>query len=332
MGLFHDLLFSNRDNSVKQYSENYKKLLDINNKYDFISIPNYINIEENEFSLKSFNDILAKQIIMYHIENNDNNFRDWIESAIHNQSIYQNYVSEINSLNYKTPIESINRTNYNSEKFYKIEKSIINNTIYKEDVFKIKVHVYVYRVNRNYDIKNRKDRVVYFDELISIYNEWKNNKKYAQTSKKERKLMNNQLKDEVLKRDGYKCCVCGKTEADGIKLEIDHIIPVSRGGQTTISNLQTLCNECNLKKGIQDNDLYKEKYNNNVLKQKLIKFRKERSDKLNMPAYYIFTNDELDKLLDLMPKTLEELKQANILSNIKISVHGKEIIKAINED
>jgi len=34
------------------------------------------------------------------------------------------------------------------------------------------------------------------------------------------------------------------------RLECDHIIPLARGGETTMSNLQTLCKECNRKKGI----------------------------------------------------------------------------------
>lgn len=37
--------------------------------------------------------------------------------------------------------------------------------------------------------------------------------------------------------------------ADGAKLHVDHIVPVSRGGQTVMSNLQTVCETCNLGKG-----------------------------------------------------------------------------------
>lgn len=332
MGVLHDLFFSNRDNLVGQYSENYKKLLEINSKYNFVSIPNHINIEENEFSLKSFNDILAKQIILYKIENNDNYIRNWIESALYNQSIYYAYDNEVNSLNYETPIESINKTNLNPDKFYKVEKDLINKYRYHDSIFNIKAHVYVYRVNRNYDIKQRKDREVYFNELVSIYNEWSNGKRFSETTRKERKLMNSTLRRQVLSRDGYRCCVCGKTVNDGIRLEIDHIIPVSKGGQTTISNLQTLCNICNAKKCAQDNQSFVASETKNQLKKKLLAFRKERSRQLNMPAYYIFNNDELDKLLKVCPKTLEELKESNILPNIKVKTHGREIVKVINED
>ena len=66
------------------------------------------------------------------------------------------------------------------------------------------------------------------------------------------------------------------------------------------------------------------------IKNKLIEFRKKRSKDMNIPAYYVFTNDELDKLLDILPKTIEELEKSNILSPIKIKTHGIEIIKIIN--
>lgn len=40
---------------------------------------------------------------------------------------------------------------------------------------------------------------------------------------------------------GQRCAVCGKRYG----LTVDHILPVSRGGRTTINNLQLLCRKCN---------------------------------------------------------------------------------------
>ena len=48
-------------------------------------------------------------------------------------------------------------------------------------------------------------------------------------------------KNEILKRDGFKCVVCGLGRENGLDLHIDHIKPRSLGGQGTVENGQVLC-------------------------------------------------------------------------------------------
>mgnify|MGYP002517371840 FL=1 len=57
------------------------------------------------------------------------------------------------------------------------------------------------------------------------------------------------MRYEVLHRDGFRCVRCGRGREDGVKLHVDHVVPVSRGGKSVMSNLQTLCEDCNLGKG-----------------------------------------------------------------------------------
>ncbi len=64
----------------------------------------------------------------------------------------------------------------------------------------------------------------------------------------QRRLMTDSLRYDILSRDGFRCKICGATSADGIKLHVDHIIPVSKGGKTVPGNLRTLCEHCNLGK------------------------------------------------------------------------------------
>lgn len=60
---------------------------------------------------------------------------------------------------------------------------------------------------------------------------------------------------EALKaRYGYRCLMCGRTEPD-IKLTLDHVVPVSKGGTNDISNGQPLCVSCNSRKHTQTLDL-----------------------------------------------------------------------------
>jgi len=54
-----------------------------------------------------------------------------------------------------------------------------------------------------------------------------------------------QLALALIHRDGYKCRVCQTTD----QLTIDHIVPVSKGGNDDLDNLQWLCQSHNSQKG-----------------------------------------------------------------------------------
>lgn len=92
----------------------------------------------------------------------------------------------------------------------------------------------------------------------------------------------------------------------------------------------------NVNKEVDYYEYYKEQFNlessnnDDKLKEKLLEFRKSRSKELNIPAYYVYNNDELDLLVKAKPKTLEELKSLSILSSVKINAHGNLIIEIIN--
>ena len=70
------------------------------------------------------------------------------------------------------------------------------------------------------------------------------------SSRKTTRDINLRLRFKVMQRDNFKCCICGKSPATSpnVTLHIDHIKPWSKGGETTIDNLQTLCSDCNLGK------------------------------------------------------------------------------------
>lgn len=69
-------------------------------------------------------------------------------------------------------------------------------------------------------------------------------------SSKKSRVISNTLRYKVLKRDHFRCCACGASPAKDptVELHIDHIVPWSKGGETTLENLQTLCSKCNLGK------------------------------------------------------------------------------------
>lgn len=67
------------------------------------------------------------------------------------------------------------------------------------------------------------------------------------------------------------------------------------------------------------------------VRKNLIEYRKTKAKEKNIPPCYVFTNEELDKMLVLKPRTYSDLSGAMILPDIKLQLHGKEILKIFNE-
>jgi hypothetical protein len=68
--------------------------------------------------------------------------------------------------------------------------------------------------------------------------------------------MRTEARNRILDKYNHKCNNCGSTE----RLEIDHIIPISKGGREDEINMQVLCKKCNLTKGNRMNILEYMKY------------------------------------------------------------------------
>ena len=55
-------------------------------------------------------------------------------------------------------------------------------------------------------------------------------------------------KAEIMKRDGYRCVICGRGPKDGVELQVDHIRSKDDGGKAEIENGETLCAQHNFQK------------------------------------------------------------------------------------
>ena len=65
------------------------------------------------------------------------------------------------------------------------------------------------------------------------------------------RFIDNKKRLKILKRDNFKCKLCGRG-SDETTLHIDHVVPLSKGGSSKTSNLQVLCRECNQGKGAKE--------------------------------------------------------------------------------
>jgi hypothetical protein len=91
------------------------------------------------------------------------------------------------------------------------------------------------------NIENLDKFVMYINKLV----------KFKNSIAGQRALMTSKLREKIKERDRYICQICSisVTNERNLLLEIDHIVPLSKGGFTVEENLQTLCWKCNRRKG-----------------------------------------------------------------------------------
>ncbi|HQF41366.1 MAG TPA: HNH endonuclease signature motif containing protein [Ignavibacteriaceae bacterium] len=100
----------------------------------------------------------------------------------------------------------------------------------------------------------------------------------------------------ILKRDNYKCVICGRGIKDGVELHVDHIKPKDLGGKATIENGQTLCSQHNfLKKNFKQT---------------------ETGKKMFIRLYELSKKEGNKELLDFCTKILEVFEENNINGHI----------------
>lgn len=104
------------------------------------------------------------------------------------------------------------------------------------------LQAFVNYINSNTEVVAKEEKSISNNQVQSIINS-----DNLHTTSRD---INLRLRFKVFQRDNFKCCICGASPAKdpAVELHVDHIIPWSKGGETTIENLQTLCSKCNLGK------------------------------------------------------------------------------------
>lgn len=111
-----------------------------------------------------------------------------------------------------------------------------------------------YRDERSFDLFHWQILVqTYSAKIVARETEITEERAKEEFVKTQRGLVTPGLRFQVMRRDGYRCQLCGRRASDGVVLEVDHKVPISRGGRSTLDNLWTLCRDCN--RGKSDKEL-----------------------------------------------------------------------------
>ena len=88
-----------------------------------------------------------------------------------------------------------------------------------------------------------KDYNYFLNEQLQIHHPF-HAPRYAMQRLRAYANMFNRDMRKILINDNSLCKICGSSK----KLQLDHILPISNGGENKIENLQILCSKCNRKK------------------------------------------------------------------------------------
>ena len=91
------------------------------------------------------------------------------------------------------------------------------------------------------------------ETIVALIQKLEDKLTFSAFAKEQRLLMTSKLRQKIKERDNYTCQACGNSisKEPNLLLEIDHKVPVAKGGLTVENNLQTLCWRCNRSKGIK---------------------------------------------------------------------------------
>ena len=192
------------------------------------------------------------EYLMWLMETNEQHFENIVNTISFNKKEYNTYIKQVEEIKSEVTEEFCQSFNFSLSKFIRYEDMLFKNNVLPEPQTNVFVHCTLtysspqgrnhYSKQYSYCYTEIKDL---FDQTMDLIAK-RETRQYI--IKLERAKMTDSLRYSILKRDNFSCQICGSNAQDGVKLHVDHIIPVSKGGETIESNLRTLCDRCNLGK------------------------------------------------------------------------------------
>lgn len=236
---------------VETHSVALKQLKLINEKYSFKPIKNF-DMEHSYDNENMYDDISCKDYLTYELVYYQKQVSKALKDTLDNKNLFNQYSKEIKDTltfeQYDTDelLKNIKRLN-------KFEKVIVKKNLKNPTIeFSIDVRLILTKINNDY--RTSKSATFYPKEIKDIMTKlnqkrgsfYLNNEIWQSICRVERGKVTNKMRFAIYERDNYRCRKCGRRTND---LEVDHIIPIAKGGKSTFDNLQTLCHRCNYKKG-----------------------------------------------------------------------------------
>ena len=237
---------------VLQHSSALKDLAKINQHYKFNNIKNY-DMSHSYDNGDFYDTISTKDYLIYQLVYIQKDVYRAMNDAYGNKIMFEKYKQDIKE-KCTFNVFDTDELPKNKERLAKTEKKLFEKSIKTPQItFSIYVKLIQTKINDKYVCS--KSNTYGSNEIRSLI-ERINNKRgdyycdkeiWDAICRVERGKVSNKMRFAIYARDGNRCRMCGRYFSSG--LEIDHIIPIAKGGKSTYDNLQTLCRSCNKKKG-----------------------------------------------------------------------------------
>ena len=238
---------------VKKHSDRISILLKMNKAVEFETVPQRyadycVGKSKREVETYDFEDHMINLIL-----ENEETYTKVINAVEGNQKTYERYIKVAREIESTATKELCASLKIPYHRFIEYETDIFEKNLLKKPEINISIYLkttYITPAGRNFYLK---DIAYDYDDLKVFYKVAMEKKQreieYQAHVRRKRSKVSDSLRYDVLSRDGYRCSICGASANDGVKLHVDHIYPVSKGGKTEMSNLQTLCVRCYMGKG-----------------------------------------------------------------------------------
>lgn len=238
---------------VYKHSICCKQLNALDARYNFIEIP--LDVIRYDYDHEvNFNNVSCSDYLIGYMNDNLTDFTNALYDTAHNREAYILYKEDVLKIDRNAGFDKEIK-HFREKKLKKYETKLFNKYLLEPTLYlDVKVVLSYYDMGDNF--KGRKHYDFKEEEIKSYIGRLKNRSGYFYNddeiwqalTRYERGKVSLKLRFSIYERDNYTCKCCGK---HGYRndLEIDHIVPISRGGKSTYDNLQTLCHNCNYKKG-----------------------------------------------------------------------------------
>lgn len=355
------------DSKILKHSGKAALLLMLNQSFIFHVIRKKMIVRKHYDNKSNFNKIEPAYLMSANIRDNIADFGSLIAKIKENRANKQIYEKRVEAIISKSVDKIVEGLKISKKEYIYREKKILKKLVIYP-IIDCQLCVYMSYSSTKGKVNLSKSNCYTFNDIFTSFESVSRTRLDKQTYSKlalvERGEISDSLRYDILKRDNFKCTICGASKNEGTRLHVDHILPIAKGGKSIPSNLRTLCERCNIGKSdkFEESIISDEIHNDDKtlltvkkpinkemeLKKEILAetevaeddtvlqlktLRAEISKKYNLyPIYNVFNNETLMLIIDKKPISLDELSNIKGIGSIKVETFGIEIIDFVNSN